>query len=82
MNDVPLTEMHTDLENTKADIARLVAICKNLESFIQNSGGEDRSFLKMNLLKYRGLLASADTLAGVIRSRIEDAETNRPESET
>lgn len=63
----PLDECIADLNFTNADIRRLEAIVPNLEEFIMDSGGEDRSACKMDLLRYRAYLDQAKGL----RLRIE-----------
>lgn len=55
-------EMEKDFEDTTRDIHNLFEIVQGLEGFITQSGGEDRSWLKADLFKYKGLLAQAREL--------------------
>jgi hypothetical protein len=55
-------EIQADLKATEKDIERLVAITRNLDAFIRDSLGEDRSAFRTDLVKYQGLLEQAEGL--------------------
>jgi hypothetical protein len=63
-------EMEADLILTQGDVSRLGAIVLNLQSFIQNSGGEDRNYLKVDLMRYEAMLDEASSLELKIKHRL------------
>ncbi len=73
MNKIPKEEMLQDLELTQRDISRLDSIIANLTLFIRDSGGENRGFLKIDLLKYEALRDDAWKLLTEITKRWESA---------
>lgn len=62
MNNVSLEEAKLDLLNTQRDYKCILSICENLETFITQSGGEDRSKYKLDLFRYKALLQQATEL--------------------
>lgn len=70
---IPISEMKHDLEATDRDLARLNLIVENLRLFIRDSDGEDRSFLKMNLLTFESLVAQAARLREKIANTLNAA---------
>lgn len=67
---ITFDEAQSDLSHTQIDIQRLRSIVYNLEKFIYESGGENRSFLRGDLVKYEGLLKHAETLESKIQTHI------------
>lgn len=65
-------EIQIDLDATNKDIARLDAIVENIAAFMNDSLGEDRSFCRVDLLKYQSLASEARDL----KTRIETALNN------
>jgi hypothetical protein len=65
---ISIEEATKDLEYTRNDIRVLNTIISNLSDFIYNSGGEDRSSLKIDLYKYQSLLNQAK----IIELRIQE----------
>lgn len=59
---------------TKADVRRLEAIVSNLEGFILDSGGEDRSHYKMDLVRFHSDLATGKRLLARIETVLERAK--------
>lgn len=68
--EIPRAEMEQDLADTIDDETRLFAICSNLEDFIIHNGGEDRSVLKTDLLRFQSYLGTVQRLRNVIESRL------------
>jgi hypothetical protein len=62
--------MQADYADTKRDIACLNAVVCNLDIFIKQNGGEDRSALRMDLFRYRALLEQARSLAVKIAAKM------------
>lgn len=62
----PRQEIEVDLAATQRDVRRLTSIVNNLDSFITDSCGEDRSRLRVDLMRYRSLLATSIELEGRI----------------
>lgn len=74
MNPLPLAEMEADLVATERDIVCLSNIVGNLDIFITQSHGEDRSAFRTDRLKYSALLAQAHELKQKIQDRITEAK--------
>lgn len=68
MSELSLQEIEADLAAAVRDISRLEAIVDNLNNFILDSAGEDRSGFKADLFKYEALMMQARNLRGRILS--------------
>ncbi len=78
MNTLTRDEIIGDYNATVEDISRLGQIVEQLECFITDSHGEDRSAFKTDLLKYRALLNHATALR--LRILVKLNETNPDEA--
>lgn len=70
-----IAEVQYDLANTRRDFSRLNTIVENLKLFIKDSGGEDRSFLKPELMKFERLLVQAEQLMPQIENQLQALRT-------
>lgn len=71
---ITLSEAKLDLANTVIDIHNLKKIVEGLKNFKTHSGGEDRFFLRMDLLKYENLQFDAFKLKQKIEAKIKQLE--------
>ena len=70
---IPLEEIEADLANTHKDTVRLLLITVNLELFIRESGGENRSGFRRDLMKYQALLSESRALTLKIQAAKDKA---------
>lgn len=66
-----MSEISADLEATKNDISALEFITHNIRLFMVESGGEDRSDFRVDLMKWESLLSQARLLMTKIEAAKE-----------
>ena len=71
MTEPTKIEAENDLQAIIDDVARLSLIVENMEMFIRDSGGEDRSIFKIDLLKWKAILEDGRNLIQRIQRTIE-----------
>lgn len=72
---ITLPEAKIDLANVVIDIHNLTRIVEGLKNFKTRSRGEDRSFLRMDLMKYENLQFDAFKLKQKIEAKIKELES-------
>lgn len=70
MNTPPRHEIEYDLKCTEADIARCTAIVENMRLFMTDSGGENRAYLRTDLLRWQQMLDQAKDLLPKIQQAL------------
>ncbi len=70
-----LEEVIKDHQDSARDIAALTDLVRAMDAFIFNPCGENRAFLNIDLMKWRGMLTKANELHSCIEKKLAELKS-------